>query len=1034
MSFYHPFINGSQLVTNGLISTFNANTLGNLFTTGGNVGIGKSAPTSALDVSGTVKADTINVTGITASNINFTGSLYQNGVAYSSSQWTTTSGNVSYTSGSIIGTSVSASNMISINSSIGTINATGITASNINFTGSLYQNGVAYSSSQWTTTSGNVSYTSGSVVTGTVSANNVITSDATIGTLTVSNFNPDHINTTSLTTANFIVGNLTTGTLVTNNVNVGVGSMFGGSFNAANNVAAPSNVTGFSFNSSNVASFTANVSVVISATSSLYEAFTLNGAYTSTGWVMTSTGRGDVSGVAFTITTGGQVQYTSTNVSGWSSSAFRFTINQNSINGNYSSLSPPTSGNTYIFDSISLTNTADALSLSSTGSMNIAGGLTVQKSLYAATISTSNFMITNLTAANFAVTNFTAGTMVANNVNVGINSMYGGSFNAANNVAAASNVTGFSFNSASVVSFSANVSVIVTGSTVSYEAFTLNGAYSSSGWVLNSSTRGDISGITITITSGGQIQYTSTNVAGWTSSVFRFSVNQNSLTGNYSSLSAPTSGNTYIYDSINLTNTTDAAAGSSVGSIYVSGGASVSKSLFVGTQISSANVISTNSTTGVLNATGITAGNINFSGNLYQNGAVFGGGATWNGFNVTASTSGNAWATTFSGTSFSSNGLDWVPCTKLRPTFKGVVYTNNTWYASSASNYKPLLTSTDLVNWSYNTSASALLTEGRPIVYGNNIWILGGNATASGNSIIYSTGGNVWTNSNSTLSGQCYAIAYNGSNMFVAGGYGTNTMAYSTNGSTWTALTSNVPTSYCYGIAYGNSTWVAVGQGTNRISYSSNGTSWTGIANPFGANGSGYGVVFGDGKFVAISGEGTYKIIYSANGTSWTGVTLPSEFTNYSFNGPNYITFNGTYFVIASGGPSTIHSSDGITWMYGNNPNIFTPSPSGIASTGQTSSSLMISDQTISFSTGTAQTSYYNTSGTFVAPKSAYYNISMSAYGIGGISGSSLVLGGSGVTNSALNNASQFIYLSSGSTLQPYISVGKFQSWQVMYT
>ena len=571
---------------------------------------------------------------------------------------------------------------------------------------------------------------------------------------------------------------------------------------------------------------------------------------------------------------------------------------------------------------------------------------------------------------------------------------------------------------------------------MSYEAFTLNGAYSSSGWVLNSSTRGDISGITITITSGGQIQYTSTNVAGWTSSVFRFSVNQNSLTGNYSSLSAPTSGNTYIYDSINLTNTTDAAAGSSVGSIYVSGGASVSKSLFVGTQISSANVISTNSTTGVLNATGITAGNINFTGNLYQNGAVYspGGSATWNGFNVTASTSGNAWATTFSGTSFSSNGLDWVTCTKLRPTFNGVVYTNNTWYASSASNYKPLLTSTDLVNWSYNTSASALLTEGRPIVYGNNIWILGGNATASGNSIIYSTGGNVWTNSNSTLSGQCYAIAYNGSNMFVAGGYGTNTMAYSTNGSTWTALTSNVPTSYCYGIAYGNSTWVAVGQGTNRISYSSNGTSWTGIANPFGANGSGYGVVFGDGKFVAISGEGTYKIIYSANGTSWTGVTLPSEFTNYSFNGPNYITFNGTYFVIASGGPSTIHSSDGITWMYGNNPNIFTPSPSGIASTGQTSSSLMISDQTISFSTGTAQTSYYNTSGTFVAPKSAYYNISMSAYGIGGISGSSLVLGGSGVTNSALNNASQFIYLSSGSTLQPYISVGKFQSWQVMYT
>jgi hypothetical protein len=445
---------------------------------------------------------------------------------------------------------------------------------------------------------------------------------------------------------------------------------------------------------------------------------------------------------------------------------------------------------------------------------------------------------------------------------------------------------------------------------------------------------------------------------------------------------------------------------------------------------------------GSISASGITAGNINFTGNLYQNGSLYspggGGSATWNGFNVTASTSGNAWATTFSGTVFSSNGLDWVTCTQLRPTFNGVVYTNNTWYASSSSNggslYRPLLTSTDLVNWSYNTSASTLLTDSRPIVYGNNIWILGGVPSASGNSVIFSTGGNVWANSNSTLSGQCYALAYNGSNMFVAGGNGANVMAYSTNGSTWTALTSNVPTSYCYGIAYGNSTWVAVGSGTNRISYSSNGTSWTGITNPFGNNGTGHGVAYGNGTFVAMSGDGTYKIIYSANGSSWTGVTLPSEFTNYSFSAINGLTFNGTYFIIAGGDPLVIYSSDGITWKYGSNPNIFTTSPSGIASTGQTSSSLMISNQNISFSTGTAQTSYYNTSGTFVAPKSAYYNISMSAYGIGGISGSSLVLGGSGVTNSALNTVSQFIYLSSGNTLQPYISAGKFQSWQVMYT
>ena len=55
MSFYHPFINGSEYVTNGLISTYNSNTLGNLYTTGGNVGINTSAPSTSLDVSGSAR-------------------------------------------------------------------------------------------------------------------------------------------------------------------------------------------------------------------------------------------------------------------------------------------------------------------------------------------------------------------------------------------------------------------------------------------------------------------------------------------------------------------------------------------------------------------------------------------------------------------------------------------------------------------------------------------------------------------------------------------------------------------------------------------------------------------------------------------------------------------------------------------------------------------------------------------------------------------------------------------------------------------
>jgi hypothetical protein len=113
----------------------------------GNVGVGTSAPSNKLDVSGTAR-----VTGDTT----ICGSLYVNNIiGFTGSQWETSGYNISYSSGNV---------------GIGNTNPTydlDVTG-DVNFTGTLYQNGVAFSGgggggSQWTTTGSDIYYSGGKV-------------------------------------------------------------------------------------------------------------------------------------------------------------------------------------------------------------------------------------------------------------------------------------------------------------------------------------------------------------------------------------------------------------------------------------------------------------------------------------------------------------------------------------------------------------------------------------------------------------------------------------------------------------------------------------------------------------------------------------------------------------------------------------------------------------------------------------------------------------------------------------------------------
>ena len=95
-------------------------------------------------------------------------------------------------------------------------------------------------------------------------------------------------------------------------------------FSISNSQAIPDNVHNFVFSNSVVRAFEALVSVEIVATASLYETVKISGIQKGSDWDITIISSGDVSGVTFSITTSGQIQYTSDNVAGFVSGILKF--------------------------------------------------------------------------------------------------------------------------------------------------------------------------------------------------------------------------------------------------------------------------------------------------------------------------------------------------------------------------------------------------------------------------------------------------------------------------------------------------------------------------------------------------------------------------------------------------------------------------------------------------------------------------------------------------------------------------------------
>ena len=95
-------------------------------------------------------------------------------------------------------------------------------------------------------------------------------------------------------------------------------------FSGANNQAVPANVTDLVFINGNTRSFKIQMSIVVIATTSLYTQFDINGVQTASDWYISQGYVGDDCSVIFSITSGGQIQYTSANYTGFISLTMKF--------------------------------------------------------------------------------------------------------------------------------------------------------------------------------------------------------------------------------------------------------------------------------------------------------------------------------------------------------------------------------------------------------------------------------------------------------------------------------------------------------------------------------------------------------------------------------------------------------------------------------------------------------------------------------------------------------------------------------------
>lgn len=96
------------------------------------------------------------------------------------------------------------------------------------------------------------------------------------------------------------------------------------SYSFSNSQVVPESITGFAFSNAVVRSFSALVSIEIDADTDLFEVLEIKGIQKGSSWNLAISSSGDNTGVDFTITSAGQIQYTSANYTGFVTGRIKF--------------------------------------------------------------------------------------------------------------------------------------------------------------------------------------------------------------------------------------------------------------------------------------------------------------------------------------------------------------------------------------------------------------------------------------------------------------------------------------------------------------------------------------------------------------------------------------------------------------------------------------------------------------------------------------------------------------------------------------